>query len=319
MDGRTKDIELAHGAAKVINRAMDAGVKFTDEQTYQVLDQTEKEIGVERNRRIYDKMTGLFSSDKFEEDGKKMVGPNLGVIVVDIGHLGYANDRLGGHAAGDKYKKRVAEIVGGKTEEMQKFQEETGVVFEGYMLTKGDEMGILMQGSRDQAEAVAAKIRQEVNGLGKITPDSELKASVSIGVAIGGEFSEDLDRFLNQNKDLEKSLTVFKFLGTAATFRSEMDKIRERLSDMVEWLKNSEKFESLYPYLAKNAIGIDRKLLAQLAESSDYGADSEALIRGVMRRRKENELYRATDPLQRLEIEMELKILEGGVNNIDER
>lgn len=305
METRTADPDLAHGAANKANPIVTAIKEtLTDETLGMILNLAEESVRVN-----YDKVTGLYSPEKFEADGIAMMGANLHILITDIGYLGYVNE-VSGHSGGDEYKRRVANIVGGKTEEMKMFMKDNEIESKGYALTRGDEMGILMEGSKEKAELLATKIREEVEKIGKITPNSELNASISIGMVSEDEFGEELATFFAAHESSDKKLTTFKFLARAAIFRSELDKVKERLREMVTVQKNDpEKFERLSIYLGKGVIGVDEKLRKRLSESTDYEADSETLIKEIIRGRKEIDLQEATDPLQKFMIEMELKML----------
>ena len=300
----TKNIELAYDAATKVNEVINAGATLTPEALEINVGLAEKAISAD-----YDEMTGLYSPEKFEEDGARMTGPNLNVLVIDMGHLGYTNDAFG-HPEGNKYKRKVAEIVGGRTEEMKAFMRVHKITFNGYALTSGDEMGILMKGSAEEARLLAAKIKEEVEKIGKITPSSEFDASVSVGMASGNEFKEELTAFFGENQGMNEELITFKFFAEMANFRSELDKVRGRLREMVTTLRDDpERFGRLFPYLTKGVIGVHRMALERLGRSGDYETDSDKLIRSGTAQRKEDDLLRTTDPLEIFQKEMELKML----------
>lgn len=279
--------------------------------------QMEKELNI-------DELTGLHSLRKYKSDSFAAlqscisITPDRNITVdkeklsrihfirLDIGLLSYANTLEGGHETGDKYKAKVAQIVGGNTEKMAEYAKNHAVDFSGYVMTKGDEFGIIARNcSAEQAQELANEIRAEVVKV-KISPEARLPASISTGVVSAVEF---IDKYLNFEKEVSLPNTeefhkrYYHFLDGIADFKAEYTKAVERIDLLCKLYigKQSgegfggnavtdEDFHKYKFHAARGAFGIDDSTLDDLSRETNEEMKKQKTalwVKSILRKRNQ--------------------------------
>lgn len=132
----------------------------------------------------HDVMTGLYNRAFFEEQiAKSAEAENLGIIIADLDGLKPVNDAFG-HAAGDKFIRRAAEVL------KSAFEEDTLIARIG-----GDEFAVLLP---DQSEEELQKTLERIRSL--IPLNNKYYQGPELGISLGAAVR-------NKNEPLEKTIT----------------------------------------------------------------------------------------------------------------
>lgn len=149
-------------------------------------------------------------------------GQPLSVLILDVDHFKYVNDRYG-HAAGDAVLVRLAEIVKGQ--------------LRGFDLVArygGEEFVVLLPGiGGTSARTVAERIRHAVAGTALVLPDGrELGVTISIGLACYPDCASGTEEMLQR---ADQALYAAKAAGRNCVvlysdmFKSELERDPDRV------------------------------------------------------------------------------------------
>lgn len=121
----------------------------------------------------HDGLTGLLNRTAFEDRLRtrlEAAGSNsVSVLIIDLDHFKAINDR-GGHAAGDRALRQTANLL------------RWAVEGDDVARLGGDEFAVFVQGSVQEAEALANGILRAIEGLGT---DANLSASIGVASSSG--------------------------------------------------------------------------------------------------------------------------------------
>lgn len=333
-----EDQNVAHEAANTVKPLIDERfppgskpdkgeqTKYAEELHTEALTKQVRKTLEQEQELNTDRKTGLGSLRKYEKDiqtglkqtitivdGKPRISDrerlnNLHILRLDVGFLGYANTLPGEHTTGDRYKQAVADIVGGKTEQIMRFTKENAINFEGYATTEGDEFAVIVKGNKEQVESLVAKIKVEVSKL-QIGPDSELPASTSIAMVSAVEFIDNYIEF-EENEQLAPDgfyNRYAKFIDQIADFRALYDKYVERMEVIINLYLNRiagrldiTDYQQLKPYLVKVMPELEAADIKPLVLHRVFGqADLQGFAKALIREKYKESPEKITDPLER--------------------
>lgn len=260
----------------------------------------------------------------------------INILVLDIGFLGYANDNYG-QSYGDDYKNRTAQAIKNTS---SKFASSNGAEAIVYAMSRGDEFVVLSDMSGQDLQKLSDQVKKEMLKL-EIAPGSRLPASVGTGTACAKDYFRQFIAFeaatyADHNGMYDRFLFVLESL---ADLGHQLDKNEQRLKLLNAFLQNPAQFGvqgegqsdealKLRGYILKNSIGIKDDELSNLANDTSRGTEkghaiqppdavfkerARRYITEVQKKRLQNELARATDPLNRLVKELQLKMIEDNI------
>lgn len=143
---------------------------------------------------VTDELTGLYNRRAFADMGEKEVGRArryqrpLALILFDIDHFKTVNDTYG-HLIGDHVLRVLTELV-----------KKTTRTTDNVCRYGGEEFIVLMpEAGRDEAMAMAERLRQEISRMTIVTAAGTLSLTVSLGVAeLRREEDEDIESLINR-------------------------------------------------------------------------------------------------------------------------
>lgn len=260
-----------------------------------------------------DRLTGLYTDNIFFEDGIEVISKaieiqndnvevdreklhELAIVRADIGFLGYANDLAGGHdKSGNTYKINMASLISGEDEQIKKYLETAKIHISGYIMTKGDELAMIIEGTPEQTEQFIEAIRKRVREMriGVDGDNPELPASLSIDYVSADEFIDEFVEFEKENNLIDEGFyeRYVDFLSHMADFRAIYQKIVERLILLRDLAIKSvgldeNKFHYLYlrQFILKSAAKISSEDLSKLMlndsdREEEYVTKEEYIIR----------------------------------------
>jgi len=281
--------------------------------------------------KMIDLLQGAFSVG---EDGTVWVDKEklsrINFLVIDIGFLGYANDRFG-TSCGDEYKVKSARIAEETSEEFSK-QSKSSVIT--YAMSEGDEMVLVADCSTSDLQIVGDVIEREISKI-QIDPQSQLPAGAGKGIA---SCSDCIDEFLEfEKKNYKDHKEVYErylyIMEGIADLGHQMDKNIQRLALYRNLVFNPKKFGGtqddeflrLKTYILKNSIEVSNEefeglvsdppdlsqtLIPPLVDEGEFIRRAKLFIKRVQTQRKENTLKRATSPLKMFAIAQQLKMID---------